>query len=146
MVCHPTEKDPCYECMGIVTGVISLHDIAHTEQVELDLSTAPSDVDWKEDWPSDAAADEANGRCNLQIAEEQIAVERLVIQDIGVRNLEESPNPVEETFGKIWGAFPETVSLTLGYAMPIRSRLTRVGESKCKISANRSDAGSDGAG
>ena len=111
MVGQPTEKDPCHKCMRIVARVVSLHNIAHAEQVELDLPTTPGDVDWKEDWPSDAAADETDGRCNLQVSEEQIAIERLVIQDVGIGNLEKSSNPIEETFGKIWRAFPGTVSL-----------------------------------
>lgn len=110
---HPTEKDPCHECMRVVARVVSLHDIAHAKEVKLDLPTTPRDVDGEEDRPSDAAADETDGRCNLQISEEQIAIERLVIQDIGVRNLEESSDPIEETFGKVWGAFPGTVSFCL---------------------------------
>lgn len=36
-----------------------------------------------------------------------------MIQDIGVGNLEECSQPVEETFGEIGRAFPATVSLCL---------------------------------
>lgn len=75
MVKQPTKEDPCDECVCIVAGIVSLRDVAHAEQVKLDLPPASGDVDGKEDGPSDAAADETNRGCNLQVSEQQIAIE-----------------------------------------------------------------------
>ena len=83
--------------MSIVSRIVAGQHIGIGEKIKLNSVTAACGVDWKEDWPCDETADQANDRCNLEEAEQQVAIHRLMVQDVGVWNLIECPNPVEET-------------------------------------------------
>jgi hypothetical protein len=57
------------------------------KQVELPFACAAGGIDWEEDGPGNAAADEAYYHRDFQEAEEKVAVEGVVLQDVGIGNL-----------------------------------------------------------
>jgi hypothetical protein len=62
-------------------------DIAEADDVQLLLSTMARGIDREENRPGDATANKADYGRNLQEAEEEVAVKRVVLQDIGIRKL-----------------------------------------------------------
>lgn len=62
-------------------------DICKSEHIQLNLADTASGIDWEEDWPGNAAANEANDHCDLQEAEEKVAVKGIMLQDICIGNL-----------------------------------------------------------
>lgn len=58
------------------------------EQVKLLFAGTPCCIDREENRPGNAAANEAYNNAYFQVAEEKIAVQRVVLQDVGVRNLD----------------------------------------------------------
>ena len=59
-----TDKDPCYESMGVVSIQIA-GDIGHAEHVQLLHTSATSDVDGEQNGPGDETSDKADGRGNF---------------------------------------------------------------------------------
>jgi hypothetical protein len=70
--------------MSIVTVDVGtgLLDIAHGEKVELLLTCTTSRVDRPQNRPCDKAAQEANNHHHLEESYKQIAINRLVVQDV----------------------------------------------------------------
>lgn len=91
---QPTQEDPSNERMGIVA--IWIRDITHTEHVKLLLASTSSCIDREQDWPGHTAADEADDGEHLQVSEEEIAVERLVLQDMIVGERFEVGHPAKK--------------------------------------------------
>jgi hypothetical protein len=58
------------------------------EHIQLLLAHAACYVDWKEDRPGNAAADEAYHHSDFQEAEKKVAIQRVVLQHIGIGNLD----------------------------------------------------------
>lgn len=88
-----TEEYPCNPGMCIVA--IFVRDIAKCQEVQLHESVASRGVDRKQDGPGDQTSDQADGDADLEIAKEKVSIERLVIEDVGIRYLEKTPQPVE---------------------------------------------------
>ena len=97
-----TEVDPSHKRMGIETGISSARDVAKAQQIQLFEATTSSDVHGKEDWKRDDAADEADGGRDPQEAKKQVTIDGLMIEHVGIRNLEESAEPIEESLGEFW--------------------------------------------
>jgi len=89
--------------VSIVTVLID--DIAKGQEIELLLPVTSSSIDGEKDGPGNAASDEADSDGDLEIAKEEEAIERMVIEDVAIWNLKESPQPVEKALGKIRRAF-----------------------------------------
>lgn len=91
--------------MGEISILLGSRDIADAKEVELGLSITASGIDGEQDRPGDAAADEADDSDDLKEAQEQVAVERVMVQDVGVGDLPESRDPGEKALGKLGRAF-----------------------------------------
>lgn len=65
--------------MSIVA--IDIDDIAEAQYIKLRLTTSASGVDWKEDWPGDAAADKADEDEYLEESQEEITIKGVVLED-----------------------------------------------------------------
>lgn len=59
--------------MSIVTVLVD--HIAETKQIQLLLSAAASGIHWKQDWPCNQTAKEADGGGYFKVAEEEKAVD-----------------------------------------------------------------------
>ena len=90
--------------MGVVTVLV--HDITKAEEIQLLLPPAAGGGNGKQHRPGNEAAEEANGGGNLEIAEKEVPIKRLVVQNISVRDLIEFGNPVEQPIGELWRTFP----------------------------------------
>lgn len=101
-----TEVDPGNKSVGIVT-VFAITDVAETDEVQLLQARSAGRIDGKQDRPSYQAAEEAQRHGNLQIAEEEEAVQRVMIEDIAVRNLVERFDPTEQSPWQLWRSFSE---------------------------------------
>jgi hypothetical protein len=64
-----------------------LGDIAHRKDVQLLLSCATGRVDGEEDRPRDNASQQADGDEDLEEAHEEVAIDRLVVENICVREI-----------------------------------------------------------
>ena len=99
-----TKVDPCHEYMSVIAVV--LRDVAKADHVELLLASSARRVDGKQDRECDATANEADGGSHLEISEKEVAIQRVVVEDIAVRYLEEGSKPVEHSIGQVRRAFP----------------------------------------
>lgn len=66
-------------------AIVVVRDIGHVQDVQLRLSTTASGVDWKEDRPGDAHANEAAHDRDLEEAQQKISIESVMVQNVGIR-------------------------------------------------------------
>lgn len=92
-----TKKDPCNEDVCVIA--ILINNVPKGEYIQFDQTTASCDVDWEKDRPGDEAANEASCRGDLQITEQQEAIEGLVVEDEAIGDLGEDADPFEEAAG-----------------------------------------------
>lgn len=101
-----TKIDPGHKHMSVIT-VFGL-DVAKADHVELLLASSARGIDGKEDWERDTTTDEAHGGSNLEIAEKEVTIQRVVIEHIAIRYLEEGSNPIKHSTWQSRRAFPTT--------------------------------------
>ena len=99
-----TEKDVGTTSVCEIFPEIVLN-IANGEEIKLLLTTSASDVDWKQDGPSDQATDKTDDDSNLKEAQEEIAIESMRIEDVSVRNFVEATKPSKELITKFRRSF-----------------------------------------
>lgn len=78
-------------------AVVVVCDVGHVENVELCGSTSAGGIDWKEDWPGYDHTDKAGDDGHLEEAEEKVAIESVVVQNVRVRKGEKRGEPIEAT-------------------------------------------------
>jgi len=71
--------------------------VAEGQLIETRESLAASRVDWEQNGPCQDAAEEGDRCADAKITKEKIGVEGLVLQSIGVGDLPEGAEPIEET-------------------------------------------------
>lgn len=64
--------------------------LTKSEHIKLSLPAATSDVDREKYWPRDAATHKAYHHDYLQEAKEEVAIERVVLQNVGIWNLHDA--------------------------------------------------------
>ena len=101
-----TEEDPANEGVCIVS-ILGVLDIAEADQVQLDLTSATSSIDWEENGPSNQTADEAHSHRYFEVAQEEIAIQGVMVEDIAIWDLAESAEPIEHAFWQIWRPLSE---------------------------------------
>lgn len=94
-------------------------DVTNGQEVKLCKTIAASAVYWEENWPDDAAANEANISQDLEIAEEKVGIKRAIVEDVGVWDLEEGYDPVEETRRQFRSGFPIVSCVRYGAGLAI---------------------------
>ena len=60
--------------------------VAEVENIELLVASSASRIDRKQNGPCYQTTDEGDDSCNLQVSQEEIAIERVVIQDVAIRD------------------------------------------------------------
>ena len=101
-----TEEDPADECVCIVPILGILH-IAEADHVQLKLASATSSINGEQYRPGNQTADEANSHRYLEVAQKEIAVQGVVVEDIAIWDLAESAEPIEHAFWQIWRPLSE---------------------------------------
>lgn len=91
--------------MGVET-ILGIGDVAETDDIQLLLASAACRIDREENGPGYKTAYEADGHRNLEVPEQEEAIKRVVIEDIAVRDLVESADPIEHAIGKVWRPLP----------------------------------------
>jgi hypothetical protein len=110
--------------VGIEAVVLSVDvDVAVGQDLELGLVVAAGGIDGEEDGPGDDETDEADGGEDTEEAQEEVGIEALVLEGIGVGDLPEGPDPVEEALGQLWTPFAATdgrlITVYMGLVAPI---------------------------
>lgn len=67
--------------------VVIVGDVGKSQNVKLLCTAAASRIDGEEDWPRYGAADQADDDGDLEEAQEEIAVESVMVEDPCVRDL-----------------------------------------------------------
>ena len=98
---HPRDKH-----VSIIA--VFVLDIAEADHVELLLASSTCGIDGEEDWEGDTTANEAHGGRNLEVAEKEVPIQRVVVEHIAIRYLEEGSKPIEHSTWQSRRAFPIT--------------------------------------
>lgn len=61
------------------------------------FTSATCDVDWQKDREGDAAPDQTSNDSHLQESQEQVSVQRVVVENITIRNAEEVAEPTKKS-------------------------------------------------
>ena len=75
---------------------VCVRDIAEAENVELLLAITSCSVDRKQDGPGDATSDQADDDRYLQISEQEVAIQRVMLENESVRELIKGFQPSDE--------------------------------------------------
>jgi hypothetical protein len=70
-------------------------DVTHREYVELLPLPTAGGIDGEQDRPCYAQAHEADGGADSEVAQEEVGVEGLLSESVGIRDLPEGAKPVE---------------------------------------------------
>lgn len=79
--------------------VVVVRYVSKRKDIELRFTTTSRDIDWEQDGKGNAASDQTSNDSHLQETQEQVAVQRVVVQDITVRNVEKVAEPCKDS---IW--------------------------------------------
>jgi hypothetical protein len=71
--------------------------ISQREDVELRFTSTAGDVYGQKDGEGDAAANQTSNNSHLQESQKQVSVQRVVIENITIRNAEEVAEPTKKS-------------------------------------------------
>lgn len=91
-----TKIDPCNKGMCIIPVLVDY--ITEAQHIKLLASSMACYVDWKQDGERHATTDQGHGRGDLEISQEEEGIERVVVEDIAVRNFVKDTKPIEQSF------------------------------------------------
>ena len=80
--------------------LVLIHDIRHSKNVKLSFSTTTCCVDREEDWECDQASHAAHDHTQLEEAQEEVAIESVVIEDPCIGDGIEFGDPAKERIGQ----------------------------------------------
>lgn len=83
--------------------------VSECEEVETRIAVAASRVDCKKDWPGNQRTKERDSRADTNESQEEVCIERLVLERVGIWDLPEGAEPVEEACWKSWGSLSVTL-------------------------------------
>ena len=89
-----------------IVAIVGIFDVAETQDIQLLLPSTSSGIDREKNGPRDQATNETNGGGDLEEAQEEERIQRVVIEYIAVGKFVEYADPVEETFWQFWRALP----------------------------------------
>ena len=95
-------------------------DVTVRDALELALVVGARGVDGEQHRPGDAHADKGHRRADSEEAKEQVGVETLMLQRIGIGDLPEGAEPVEDAPGELRAAL--TVQVGMGQISILRKR------------------------
>lgn len=73
--------------MGKVAAVAIRRDIGKAQNIQLLFTTTAGGIDWEQDGPSDAATDEHDSGRQLQESQQEISIQRVVLENVSVGEL-----------------------------------------------------------
>jgi hypothetical protein len=76
--------------------VIIVRHISQRKDVKLRFTAPTSDVNWQKYRESDAAAHQTSDDRHLQETQEQVSIQRVMVEDIAIRNAKEVAEPTKE--------------------------------------------------
>lgn len=79
--------------------VVIVRHVSHGKDIQLCFTTTTCNVDWEQNWKGDTASDQASNNGHFQEPQEQITVQRMVVKDMAVWNIEEG---AKETKKLVW--------------------------------------------
>lgn len=85
--------------MGVVS-VLASH-VAEGQDVQLLLPCSAGGVDGEQHRPGDAASNEADDGHHLEVTQVKVAIERLMLQDVGIVDVAEGTQPIQQPIGSI---------------------------------------------
>ena len=91
------EEDPSNQSMCIVS--IDVENIAEAQDIKLALTATACCVDWKQNGPCDAYSNKTDENEDLEKSEEQVAIERIVLEDVVVGQSLQVSDCAEEALG-----------------------------------------------
>lgn len=106
-----TKEYPADKNMDVVP--VRVGDIAEAQGVELLVAGTTAGVQRQQYRPGDDAPDQAHDRHHPQEPQEEVTVQRGMAQDMAVGQLEEGPEPVDETARKLRAPFTVAVTIIL---------------------------------
>jgi hypothetical protein len=77
--------------------VVVVRYVSKRKDIELRFTTSSSYVDREQDGKGNAASDQTSNDSHLQKTQEQVTVQRVVVQDITIRNVEKVAEPCEDS-------------------------------------------------
>lgn len=99
-------------------------DIAHRQLIQLPLQIPSGRIDRQQDRPRNSQAGKANDRQDLQKSEEQVPIQRAIIQDIIIVNLPKRFNPVNPPIWQRRSCMPASHETSLAPNTTTSSRCT----------------------
>ena len=119
-----TAENPCDEGVSIVAVLVN--DVAEAEQIQLFVRTAAGDIHWEQNGHCYETAKKANSGRDFQVAEQKEAIQRLMVQHVGIGYLVKFPDPVEESIWQVGRTLPERVDFISKdrQLQPTHTRLT----------------------
>ena len=70
-------------------------DIAHAEGVQLRIVPTTSCINGQQNGPGDEASNKTDGTDDSEKAQEQIAIQRRVVKNVGIRDPKEISHPID---------------------------------------------------
>lgn len=92
--------------MGKVTPIRIRRDVGETEDIQLLLTTTTGSIDGEQDGPGDTAADEHDGRRQLEESQQEVRIHRVMLENVGIRELVHRTDPAKQASGGFRGALP----------------------------------------
>lgn len=94
--------------MGKIATTAMLPDVGNTQDIELLIASFPSCIDGEQNRPSNETPDEANDGRKLDISEQEIRIERMMLEDVGIGQLVHAHDPIPKAGRRFRSAFPGT--------------------------------------
>ena len=103
------KEQPPRETVGkvpILSTLLIPVDVGHGQHIQLNLPSTSSDVDREQDGPGNASPNEHDDHGHAKVSKEEVSIQRLVLESIGIWDLPERSNPVEPSCRKRFCTFP----------------------------------------
>ena len=94
---NESKEEPCTAGVSKISilAISALIDIAHAQHVQLLFASTASNINWEEDRPGNAGAYEHDNHRHLQKSKEEVGIEGLMLENIGVWDFAKGGDPVE---------------------------------------------------
>ena len=85
-------------------------DVRHGKKVKAGANTTTRDIDGEQDWPGNQGAHGKDDDRHLEEAQEEIGIERLVLECIRIRDFQRGSDPIEEARRQCGGSLSSVLN------------------------------------
>ena len=78
-----------------IARTLGVH-VANGKHIKLLTAAMTGDVDWEKHGPGDKTSKEAESRCDLEVAQQEVGIHRLMAQDVGIWQAPHGADPAKE--------------------------------------------------